>query len=76
MDIKKVVTVIDAAIKDVDALYDAAVAGGKKDPALLGALRPLAKANVLLEKAKGKLTAAVEAVTPKDKKSDKKADKK
>ena len=63
----KVRSAIDAAKKEVSALYKDVVARGESDPAILAGLQSIGKVNLALDKAVEKLNAAVEKTTPKAK---------
>lgn len=66
LNVTKVRTAVENAVKELDTAYDAALAAGKKDPQVIDGLRPLGKANLALTKALKALDLAVEKTTPKE----------
>lgn len=75
MNISKIVAALNTASSEIETLYNATLKQGLNEPHLVGAAQTLGKANVLLNKAKAKLDAAVEKATPKEKEDKKDAKK-
>jgi hypothetical protein len=65
MNVTKVLALLDSAVKEIEVVYDGAIAAGKKDPIQLNGLQSLGKANQAIEKAKDRLAAAIDKTTPK-----------